>query len=454
MGLVSEENKNFIKEKIVKKTGAGKGFRTFIKIVTGAVLFGVIAAGVFVVSKPFAEKVFGTEPESTTAEVVMIPRDENVESVTEPTEEENITETVPEETESSAEEKPSEETVTEEAESSEPVEDVVIGLIEGYQYDIEDLNGMWKNLSVLCNNLDPAVVVIRNAENNDELFPAVDDHSEEYSGIVIAETYNEAMILTPADAVNGEKDVEVVWVNGNSQPAYSRKTDELTGLAVVAVKKSEMTDAVHSFAHPISLGNSYGVTRGDLLIALGSPRGTVHSADYAWAAYIDKNAHTVDGTSRIICLNNYLDNAKGTWLLNINGELIGWDDLNGDGSQVIGISDYKSLIERMINSSDYAYIGIKPSSIPADEENEGRSDIPKGVYVLEVINGGPAYESGIQPGDIITYVNGVAVNTPAEYSSMMEKLHEGDEIEVEVQREARGEYRKLNYTITVGKRNE
>ena len=228
----------------------------------------------------------------------------------------------------------------------------------------------------------------------------------------------------------------------------------LTGLAVVAVKKSEMTDAVHSFAHPISLGNSYGVTRGDLLIALGSPRGTVHSTDYAWAAYIDKNAHTVDGTSRIICLNNYLDNAKGTWLLNINGELIGWDDLNGDGSQVIGISDYKSLIERMINSSDYAYIGIKPSSIPADEENEGRSDIPKGVYVLEVINGGPAYESGIQPGDIITYVNGAAVNTPAEYSSMMEKLHEGDEIEVEVQREARGEDRKLNYNITVGKRNE
>ena len=91
-------------------------------------------------------------------------------------------------------------------ESSEPVEDVVIGLIEGYQYDIEDLNGMWKNLSVLCNNLDPAVVVIRNAENNDELFPAVDDHSEEYSGIVIAETYNEAIILTPADAVNGEED--------------------------------------------------------------------------------------------------------------------------------------------------------------------------------------------------------------------------------------------------------
>ena len=452
---MGEEKKEFIKEKIVKKTGAGKGFRNFIKIIVGAILFGVIAAGVFVVSRPTAEKLLGTEPETTTAEVVVIPRDVYEESVKaaelEEESEEKFTHPVEteEDTAASDVETPEESTTPPETED---VKVIVESAIEEYQYTIDDLNGMWKNLSSLCNELDPSIVKVTTLHEEPELFSGAGDMGDEYSGIIIAETYNEMMILTLADAVPDSDTIQVTWVNGNSQQARLRKTDEQTGLAVISAKKSEMSEVTRAIAKPINLGNSYGIARGDLMIAMGSPRGAVHSTDYAWVSYIDKNVETTDGTCRYYYINNYLDSTRGTWALNVKGELVGWVASGSEGNVVTGISDYKSLIERMTNASDYAYIGLTPVAVSDSTEAAGSTRIPDGIYVVEVVNGDPAYEAGILPGDIITKINDTELHTVAEYSLLLESLHPGDEVPVEVRREARGEYRKLDYTLTVGKR--
>lgn len=453
---MTEENKNekksFINEKIVRKTEAGKGFRNVIKIIAGAVLFGIIAAGVFVLSRPAAEKLLGSEAESTTAEVVTIPRDENnewaAETETEPETEVAAVETAGEVSET----EPEGETDAEETESTEAIEDVVAGVIGRYRYTIEDLNDIWKNLAVLCNDMDSSIVTILPADEDSELFTPEDDN--EYSGIAIAETYNETLILTLEEVAENGDEITVVWSNGNSQPGYLKQIDKLTGLGIISVKKSEMTDTVRNLAKPVELGNSFAVARGDLLVAMGSPRGVIHSTDYAWTSFIDKEAYAVDGISRTIYINNYLDNTKGTWLLNVNGELVGWADKNSAGNMVIGISDYKSLIERMSNSREFPYLGIVPSSIPEEVAEAGPARVPKGAYVLEVINDAPAYEAGVLPGDIITGINDEEIHNANEYSKVMDGLNDGDEINMVVQREARGEYRKLDYTITVGNRNE
>ena len=71
-----EEKKPFIKEKIKQKTSAGKTFRRIITVAACAIIFGVIAAIVLSMSAPIAEKVFGEKEETTTQQVVLIPRDE------------------------------------------------------------------------------------------------------------------------------------------------------------------------------------------------------------------------------------------------------------------------------------------------------------------------------------------------------------------------------------------
>ena len=63
--------------------------------------------------------------------------------------------------------------------------------------------------------------------------------------------------------------------------------------------------------------------------------------------------------------------------------------------------------------------------------------------------GGPAYEAGIQNGDIITAIDGSAVRTSKELQTQLENLESGQEITVKVRRQSREEYKELEYHVNL-----
>ena len=95
----------------------------------------------------------------------------------------------------------------------------------------------------------------------------------------------------------------------------------------------------------------------------------------------------------------------GTFLLNTAGEIIGWtsEDYKTEESQkmtaAVGISDYKPVIEKMTNGLQVPYFGVRGQEV---NETMVENGFPQGVYVVEAVPGGPAYDAGIQNGDIIT----------------------------------------------------
>lgn len=419
-------NKDFIKEKIIKKTGAGKGFRNFIKIVISAMLFGVVAAGIFAITAPSASKFLGESETQLETEMVTIPRDE------------------PEVSETLALISQSEALAAEESmadgevinDVTEPVEELVHDALEGYDYSMDDLATMWNNVAKLCNSLDYSIVKV--------------GEEGKFSGIVVAETFGEKMILTKDTAIENPDEVFIEWNNGEKQSGYLRKKDTLTGTAIVAVDSSKMTETMKSYSKPVELGNSYAITRGEMLIAVGSPRGVAHSTEYTWAAYIEKNAQVVDGSARLIYPSEEVDGEYGAWIVNTEGELVGVIGEYDDANVVLGISDYKSILENMINAANSPYVGIVPLDIPSGDESFASA--PKGVYVSEVAIDSPAYAAGILPGDIVEEIKDKAVHSVADYKTMMEKLKVNEDASILVYRRARGEYKEIEYLIKVGAR--
>ena len=98
----------------------------------------------------------------------------------------------------------------------------------------------------------------------------------------------------------------------------------------------------------------------------------------------------------------------GTFLMNMSGEIVGvvTDDFKNENTQnataAAGISDYKGIIERMSNGLSTAYLGIRGQEITEEMEAQG---LPAGIYITEVAAGSPAYEAGIQNGDILVRLN-------------------------------------------------
>ena len=200
----------------------------------------------------------------------------------------------------------------------------------------------------------------------------------------------------------------------------------------------------------LALGNSYAVKRGDVIIAIGSPLGAVYSNTYGSVSYIANNVSIVDGMTRLIYTEANSNINKGTWFVNVNGEIIGWatniHDDDNPKTMVAGISDFKPILERMMNAQASAYLGIKVTEISSEARATG---VPSGLYVMSCETDSPSYTAGIQAGDIITHIGNNEVSSLVEYKKMVEVMHAEDVVEIKVMRNVREGYKEVVFPITV-----
>jgi hypothetical protein len=63
-------------------------------------------------------------------------------------------------------------------------------------------------------------------------------------------------------------------------------------------------------------------------------------------------------------------------------------------------------------------------------------DLPtaSGVTVVDVVPGSPADAAGLQPGDVITQINGQAIQTPSDLQSALAGMRAGQRVEIQYQR--------------------
>ena len=162
-----------------------------------------------------------------------------------------------------------------------------------------------------------------------------------------------------------------------------------------------------------------------------------------------------DGSIRVMYADVEGNAPMGTFLLNLSGEIVGMvaDGYAGPGSQdvttAVGISDYKGIIERMSNGLPTAWLGIQGQDITAEMEEQG---LPAGIYITGVAEGSPAYDAGIQNGDILVKLNEGEVHTVKELQTRIENLEAGTTVRVTVDRNGIEEYRELEYQVTLGAR--
>ena len=81
-----------------------------------------------------------------------------------------------------------------------------------------------------------------------------------------------------------------------------------------------------------------------------------------------------------------------------------------------------------------------------------RYKLPLGVYITDVIIDSPAFEAGLQCGDIITALNGNSVLTIQSFSEKLYRCVNGENITLTVKRAGRDEYRELNFSVVLSVR--
>ena len=425
-----KNDRDFISEKIVRPAPSRKQVGTRMATAACAgVIFGVVSAVCFVLTRPILEQLSAGNRPTTSA--ISIPKDE-LESPVEAIENERVAET-----------------------ETEPVEEMVQTALEKYRYTVDDLNSMLNSLRGKAQTADKSVVVVHSVQQNTDWFDNPVETTGLYAGMIIAKTSQELLVLTPEAAVEQADSIKVTLGNGNDVSGHMKQKDAISGQAIVSISVQDISATQLRDLEPIPLGNSYQVQQGDLIAAVGSPAGVVHSMDYGFVSYVVRSNPMVDQHCRMLYSNILADAGKGTFLVNTNGELVGWaqepdsPEASDRVTEVFGISDYKGVLEKLSNGQAVPCIGIVGQEVTDAQVENG---LPAGIYVMNAVTDKPAYNAGIQNGDILTELAGEPVTSMKEYQAALDKMTCSQVVHVTVARNGRDTYTELEFDVTVGSR--
>ena len=257
------------------------------------------------------------------------------------------------------------------------------------------------------------------------------------SGVIIsADGYiltNLHVVDTLFDAFNAQ----VTLVDDRQTPATVVAWDEGSDLAVLHINMDGLT--------PIPRGDDSSLRVGDVVFAIGYPRNVGQSVSQGIVSALRRGA---DGTIERIQTDAAINPGNsGGALINSNGELVGLNSsiLSKSGNfEGIGFATPASLavnaLEEMVAQAiegNAGYLGVITGEAlgPRSSELFFGIDSVRGMLVESVDDGGAAMRAGIQPGDVITRVQGTKVIDGGNIMAEVRNKKPGDTIEVEVYRQ-------------------
>ena len=429
-----QENKyEFIKEKRKELPVNKKKMATqtaFVCIM--AVLFGVIASFVIAFLQPRIEEMLYPRQEP----MVSIPEDE-------PTETSTI-----ESTENTENTESTESTETQ-TETEEPIDMLV------WKPTIEDYQMLQSQLYAVGQQANRFVVTVTGIQSEKDWFHNDYENRDQGSGIIIANNSQELLILTEKKIIVSAQELYVTFIDGVTVPATMKQYDGNTGIAILSVALSEIEEDTMKMVSIAVLGNSLAVPQGTLTIAVGSPMGVNFSILTGNITSNTNTISTIDANYKIFTTDIVASESGSGALINTKGEVIGlvMQDYSRQGDEntltAVSISDLKSLIEKLSNGKEVAYLGLGISTVTSDIEKS--YDIPRGVYIKEVKMDSPAMAAGLQSGDVIVEMDGVAITDEASYEHKLLQLKPEDKVSIVIKRQGVNGYVSIRCDVEVSK---
>lgn len=276
-------------------------------------------------------------------------------------------------------------------------------------------------------------------DEDEELFSTV--------GIIVGYLNDRYMILTSQLYTDVTSEYDVIVQDAGEYKAELVCSDELTGISIISIDGSKVSDNDRQYMQVAELGNSYMLNKGDIVIASGKIYGTDGAVDYGTITN-RTSYNSIDNNYEVFETNLSFEEGDYVFLFNSEGEVVAISQDSSDTKlRVLGVSDLKSMIQCMINRQGKMYFGIKAQNVDSDLSE--KNDIPMGIYISMVESDSPAYQAGLQPGDIIQGINKMPCYTMQRLNDKLCDSAHGQLINVSIKRKGKSGYFDVSYDVSV-----
>ena len=325
-------------------------------------------------------------------------------------------------------------------------------ITETVSMELKDYEKMYQQLMQIGNQVSKSLVDISAVKTDTDWFDEALTSHKSVAGLIIGDNGMELLILTEHEKVK-DGDLKVRFYDHTEAAGTLKKYDRNTGLAVISVNLSDVDSSTREVISYAELGSSKSLRSGQPVIVVGNPTGSNGSLLFGNLTSVTQTAELYDSSYNILT-TDILKSSNGSgvvadWSGKIVGLLQEKTEVEGQDNtiQAYGISDVKDLIEHLSNNQDIVYMGIVGADVTTSISEQ--ENIPIGVYVSEVSLDSPAITAGIQPGDIITEINGQAIVNLKDIVATLLKCSSGQTVDVRYKRADASGYQDLQASVTL-----
>ena len=299
------------------------------------------------------------------------------------------------------------------------------------------------------------------------------------SGIIIGKNDTELLIVTNNHVVEGADTLSASFIDNSVYEATIKGTDSDNDLAVIAVPLSSISDDTISQIAVAAVGDSDSLKVGEQVVAIGNALGYGQSVTTGIVSATDRTLSSSDSDDSNALISSTVTTKEtptyiqtdaainpgnsGGALVNMKGEVIGINaakysstDVEGIG-YAIPISKAQEILSTLMTQrtknqtvaeGEEGYLGIQ--GLTVDDSMVKQQDMPAGVFVYGIIDGGAAANSDLRKRDIIVKFDGQSVKTMAALQDLLKYYKAGETVELGVKSLENGEYVDRTVTITLG----
>jgi len=264
------------------------------------------------------------------------------------------------------------------------------------------------------------------------------------SGFVISK---DGYILTNEHVVEGADEITVKLTDKREYKAKVIGSDKRTDIALLKIEPSGSLPSV-------KFGDPNRMKVGEWVVAIGSPFGfenTVTAGIVSGKGRFMQDANLVPFIQTDVAIN--VGNSGGP-LFNMRGEVVGINSrLFSPTGTYLGIAfaipiDVALDVQTQLQAKgrvSRGRIGVAIQEVSKDLATSFGLDRPRGALVVSVEKGSPAESAGIEASDIITKVDGKAVDSQSDLPRFVAAIRPGTKSDLEVWR--KGGSRSLSITV-------
>ena len=300
-------------------------------------------------------------------------------------------------------------------------------------------------LQQIAQKLIPSVVCIQNYQQSYQGGfgqSAGLQEAGEGSGIIAT---SDGYIITNAHVVEGASAIQVVLSDGTEYEAALVGSDTASDLALLKIDATGLTAA--------EFGSSEDLKVADMVMAVGNPGGMAFQSSVT-IGYVsglnrlvtDSNGYTQSFIQTDAAIN---PGNSGGALVNIYGQVIGINTakISDEAYEGLGFAIPIDTAKPIIESLKENGAVIRPMLGITGQYINGLTaryyNLPEGMYIQSITNTALT-EAGVQPGDVITAIDGQTVTSSTTISAAIAGKSAGDTVELEIGRRGGS-----TFTVTV-----